>query len=120
MLNFRDLAISNEKFVNKFGIHMNLEDYNQIKKKVLLLTERAPYKSKVLLNFVKYPSYIKGTLSISSFSKNFVTKNTGSSPVVIYNQLEEIIDYQLLEWKRNRFKSPMNNSASYKKVRTQI
>lgn len=103
MLHKGDLAVSNEKFVRKFGIQMGSEKYNEIKKRLELLIERSPSQSIVNLHFDKGSSFLKGTLSIRSFSESFDTKSVGKCPMEVYSHLEEAIDYQLREWKRRRF-----------------
>jgi hypothetical protein len=77
MLHKGDLAVSNEKFVRKFGIEMDSEKYNEIKKRLELLIERSPSQSIVSLHFDKGSSFLKGILSIRSFSENFHTKSVG-------------------------------------------
>ncbi len=120
MLRNRNLPISNEDEVSKFGIIMTDNEYQKIKKKLEHLRQRAPYKCSINLNFEKADSAYVGSLCIRSFSQTFQSEQVGLTPYQTYLLIEEEIDLQLLNWKRKRFNSSIKDYFQDKEFNSQI
>lgn len=97
---------------NPFGMSLNPNQELFLKRRLEELAEKSPSTAKLKLNLEKRESCIKGNLKISSFSENFFSEKIASDPLQTYLLLEEDIESQLLEWKRNRFSNSLFNQLS--------
>ncbi len=99
---------------NSFGMSLDPNQELFLKRRLEELTEKCPSTSNLKLNLEKRESCIKGSLKINSFSENFFSEKVASGPLQTYLLLEEDIETQLLEWKRNRFSQSLFNQLSTK------
>lgn len=110
MLMKRDSQISNDPTVSFFGIELNQNQYQNIKKGVDQLKEKCPSHCSFKLEFEKRSSCYIGKINIKSLSENFYSKKIAHNPYQAYLMLEEDIEQQLLNWKRRRFSSKLEKS----------
>lgn len=88
---------------NPFGMYLIPNQEHFLRRRLDELKEKCPSASHLELTFEKRKSCIKGTLKINSMSTRFFSTKAATDPIQTYFLLEEDIESQLLEWKRNRF-----------------
>ena len=107
-----NLKIKKNQKTHSFGMSLapSLELY--IKRRLDELREKCPSTANLKLNLEKRKSCIEGSLKVNSFSKNFFSEKVANNPLQTYLLLEEDIEAQLLEWKRNRFSNFLFNQLT--------
>lgn len=98
----------NENFeILEVGMRLIPEQRTKIRKMLQNLEAKSPTDSYIKLLLKQTGEEVKGTLSIISPDKIFKATTTGSEPPNISKSLEKELNQQLLQWKRNRFKTDL-------------
>lgn len=105
---------------NCFGMPLATNQELFLKRRLDELKEKCPSYAKLELKFEKRKSCIKGQLTVNSFSEKFISTKVASESIQTFLLLEEDIESQLLEWKRNRFSKSLFNNLSKEKSFTEI
>lgn len=94
--------MNNEK-LTKYGIILEKEVVEKIKKRLEELEEKAPSNSAIHLEFDRRAENIKGRLTIRSLHKTFKSEKIAFDPMIAFLLMIEDIEKQLLQWKKRRF-----------------
>lgn len=113
-MNKLNLNRKDEKKSNFFGMSLPPETLLFLKRRIEDLAKRCPSSANISLNFEKRKSCIKGTLRVNRFSENFISSKVSPDPIQTYLLMQEDIEAQLLDWKRNRFSKSLFNSINSK------
>lgn len=109
----RDFEVKNSnKTVNYFGIELNVNQYQRLKKKLDKLNSQLGKNAKTKLHFKRFNSVIKGVINIRTPKKTFIANKTAITPYQTYLLLEEDIMKQLLNWKRDEFSQNLYKNIS--------
>lgn len=100
MLMKSDSNLSNDLIL---GINDATPNYQLIKSKFEILSEKSPAQSINRLEFKKEKNKYVGNISIKSYGMSFYSTKTASTPYEAYLLLEEEIEEKLIKWKRDRF-----------------
>lgn len=90
-----------------FGVPISKTAKTKITKKLEALKERLPMNSSIDLSFNHQDQKLRGYLKIRTLTHTFSSIQNGSSPISTFEQLENEINKQILNWKKSRFKNEL-------------
>ena len=111
-MNKLNLKRKEKQKTNLFGMSLTPEQELFIKRRLEELREKCPSTANLNLKLEQRKSCIIGTLKVNSFSENFFSSKVASEPVQVFILLQEDIEAQLLDWKRNRFSNSLFSKIS--------
>ncbi len=95
-----------------YGVALAPEQEQFIEKQIEAISEKAPSNAAITLHFEKRKSCFKGTLKIDNLSQSFCSSKAAIEPIQTFLLLQEDIEHQLLNWKRQRFSDDLYKQLS--------
>lgn len=86
-----------------FGVPMPKKARTSLSRRLDLLREKLPVNASIDLHFFDEGAKLRGCLKIRTLNRTFSAISFGRHPMSIYENLEEDINQQILDWKQTRF-----------------